>query len=102
MGRFNPNNYKSTDYAREIDQVRSDLEFDHPNARVFISFADDGSPSVRCNPISLVPPDSQAYVVNCRFELPGKVFGNHEYEGVVFSEGSLEYGGKFGYVGKRL
>ena len=58
MGRFNPNSYKSTDYAREIDRVRSDLESDHPNARVFINFADDGSPSVRCSLIILVPLDS--------------------------------------------
>jgi hypothetical protein len=102
MGRFNSNNYKSTDYAREIDQARSDLEFDYPNARVFINFADGGSPSVRCKPISLVAPDGQANVVTHHLELPGKVFGTNGYDCFVFSEGALEYGGKFGYVSKRL
>ena len=102
MGRFDKNNYKSTDYAKEIDQARSDLEFDYPNARVFINFADGGSPSVRCKQISLVPPDGQTNVVTDHFELPGKVFGTHGYDCFVFSEGVLEYGGKFGYVSKRL
>ena len=102
MGRFNQNNYKSTDYAREIDQARSDLEFDYPNAQVFINFADGGSPSVRCKPISLVPPDGQANVVTYHIELPAKFFGTHGYDCFVFSEGALEYGGKYGYVSKRL
>lgn len=102
MGKFNTNNYKSKDYAKEIDQARSDLESDFPNARVFINFADGGSPSVRCKPISLIPPDGEAWVVTRHFELPGKVFGTWGYDCFVFSEGALEYGGKFGYVTKQL
>lgn len=105
MGRFNSDNYKSADYAREIDQARSDLESDYPNARVFINFADGGSPSVRCKQISLVAPDGQANVVTHHLELPGKVWGKtftNGYDIFVFSEGALEYGGKFGYVNRRL
>ena len=102
MGRFHKTNHNSKDYAIEIDQARKDLELDYPNARVFIHFADDGNPSVRCKPISLIPPDGQANVVTEYFELPGRLFGSFRYDCFVFSEGALEYGGHFGYVSERL
>jgi hypothetical protein len=96
MPNFDKSKYKTTDWAKEIDHARSDLELDYPGARVFINFADGGSPSVRCKPISLVAPDGQAAIVTDHIELPAKVYGTHGYDIFVFSEGILEYGGKFG------